>query len=149
MANDSTQKKIKPKPRVLIVDDEPTILELLHAFLGDKFSVEVAGGPVEALNILKEKKFDLIISDMKMPVMSGFQFIKEVRSNLLLKTPVVVLTGDVQGAIEANIQLKGENAQVFSKPLRKMDQFVLTLQTIVKESEIANPDTPPDQIHSA
>jgi signal transduction histidine kinase/CheY-like chemotaxis protein len=64
-----------PNGRVLIVDDEPHILESLAAFLAkQQLQVHCAGSAIAGLGLLKQEKFDLVISDLRMPEMDGLQF---------------------------------------------------------------------------
>lgn len=70
------------KEKVMIVDDEPNVLELLSAILRlNDLEVITAGNGVEALEKLKSEKPDLIILDIMMPGMSGFDVCEKIRSN--------------------------------------------------------------------
>ena len=64
------------KYKILIVDDEPDNLALLYRTLRNKYEIEKSTSPVAALDILKNGKFDLILSDHKMPEMDGVEFLK-------------------------------------------------------------------------
>jgi putative nucleotidyltransferase with HDIG domain len=67
--------------RLLFVDDEPLIRELygtLGATLGKGHEVHTAGSAVEALDLLDEKNFDVVVSDLTMPEMDGIEFLNEV-----------------------------------------------------------------------
>jgi DNA-binding response OmpR family regulator len=79
---------------ILVVDDEPEICKLLSSFLkAKKFSVNVAANGRQALEELKKNKPDLIILDVKMPEMGGFELLKRLKSNPLYSTiPVIMLT---------------------------------------------------------
>ena len=65
--------------RVLCVDDEPNILRSLHWLLGRKFEVKTAESGQDALPFLKNNDFDVIISDQRMPGMTGAEFLREAR----------------------------------------------------------------------
>lgn len=62
---------------VLIVDDEPEILELLNDVLSDRYDVRKATKAQDALTLLRERPADIIISDQKMPVMTGVEFLRK------------------------------------------------------------------------
>jgi DNA-binding response OmpR family regulator len=67
--------------RVLVVDDDPDIRELLFTALEDEgFEVVPAGNGQEALAIIKTFRPDVIILDLMMPVMDGWQFARELRA---------------------------------------------------------------------
>src|SRR2546428_13950852 len=69
------------RARILIVDDERSIRELLEIVLKkDGFNVTSVRSAVEALTILKSSEFDVIVSDIKMPDMSGIDLLREVRA---------------------------------------------------------------------
>lgn len=70
------------KLRVLFVDDEPMILEMVPRLLGhfrDNWHVETALGTADGLNRIRERAFDVVVSDLNMPGMGGMEFLKEVR----------------------------------------------------------------------
>ena len=68
--------------RILIVDDERSIRELLEIFLKKEgFEVQTAQSVTEALDLIKSTEFDLIVSDIRMPDMSGIDLLRHVRSN--------------------------------------------------------------------
>lgn len=91
------------KSRLLIVEDDSDIRELLKHFLKEFVDeiVEAQNG-TEALDHVKAKEFDTILSDIEMPQMNGLKFLAYVRS-LGQMTPFVVLTahGDHSRALEA------------------------------------------------
>lgn len=63
--------------RVLVVDDDPDLAERIRSVLVDQgYSVDLAGNGREALRILQAAPFDLVISDVMMPVMDGFDLLK-------------------------------------------------------------------------
>lgn len=80
--------------KVLIVDDDPIFLEIISTFLKEKdFDVLSATNGSEGLNLAKEHKPNIIITDINMPVMDGIQMTKEIRMDKsLLETSVIMLT---------------------------------------------------------
>jgi len=90
-------------PKVLCVDDEPLVLEGLTLHLRRAFKVFTAASGAAGLEILaQEKDFAVVVSDMRMPQMSGAQFLAKVRE-LFPNTVRVLLTGqsDLESAIAA------------------------------------------------
>ncbi len=90
------------KPRVLIIDDEEQIRNLLIDVLGSTYDCSDAGSAEEALTALSENTFDLVISDIDMGGMSGLELVPRVHS-LSPDTVVVMVSGnqDIEFAINA------------------------------------------------
>jgi putative nucleotidyltransferase with HDIG domain len=85
--------KVMFKEQILIVDDEKTILELSRRFLsGEGYSVEVASSGMEALKLMDQKPFHILLTDIRMPGMSGLELMKLVRSSHS-DIIIVVITG--------------------------------------------------------
>jgi DNA-binding response OmpR family regulator len=83
----------KAKKTVLVVDDEADIRTVLRALLvAEGFNVETATNGEEALQMLKREKFDLLILDLLMPKMDGYQVVSNLSSEIGEKMPVIMLT---------------------------------------------------------
>ncbi len=99
----SNQKK-PSSGKILIVDDEPDMLEMLDMIITDKTSHQVVttNNPLEVGEILAKGNFNLVITDLKMPVMDGMDVIAAVKS-LDADIPVVMITafGTIESAEEA------------------------------------------------
>ena len=82
-------------PALLIVDDDPVLLdalpETLHLQL-PRARIDVACSPRDALDTLKHRHYAVILSDLRMPLMGGFQFMEEVRA-MSRDTPILMMTG--------------------------------------------------------
>ncbi len=77
-----TQPEADVPARILVVDDEPQNLELIEAMLTSSgYEVLLAGGGEEALRLARERKPDLIILDLMMPGMSGFEVCARVKTD--------------------------------------------------------------------
>jgi putative nucleotidyltransferase with HDIG domain len=89
-------------PRILIVDDEREITEILADLLSEEYECLKAGSAEDALNCLRENEFQLVISDITMPGMSGLDMIPHVKQ-LSPDTVVVMISGmqTVESAIGA------------------------------------------------
>ncbi len=81
--------------KVLVVEDDLSIRWLLRTLLGTKYNVVVMSNGKDALSWLSEHSIpDLIISDIKMPVMNGFELLENLAMSSLYKNiPVIMLTG--------------------------------------------------------
>ncbi len=78
--------------RILVVEDEKKVASFIKKGLEEElFQVDTAGNGKEGLDRALHEEYDLIISDIMMPQMSGIQMIKELRSNNI-ETPILLLT---------------------------------------------------------
>jgi CheY-like chemotaxis protein len=121
--------------RVLIVEDNPHIVEM-YAYVLKKLSRVEMGGKVpldvafaadghEAFNQLKEARFDLVLTDLYMPVLDGFGLVTRMREDpTLAKLPVVVISA---GGPEAQARAAELGVDVY---LRKPVRFVEVLETV-------------------
>ena len=87
---------------ILIIDDQPEIKALLSSLFSDVYECTLASSAEEALALLSEEQFDLIISDIMMSGMSGLEMIPHV-SKIAPETVVVMVSGlqNIESAIEA------------------------------------------------
>lgn len=83
------------KPRVLCVDDEPGVLRSLCSLLRDRFDVFSASNADEGLALLRHSEFDVVISDQRMPGMTGTEFLEEVKDKSP-HTMRLLLTGNAE-----------------------------------------------------
>lgn len=106
------------KPVILCVDDDPAVLESLKIGLEDRgHQVLKAAGGAEALAILKSKKPDLMLLDLRMQPMSGFDLFQEVKKNPRFSTiPVLFLTAVNDPLAEKYGQSLGVDAYL-TKPI--------------------------------
>ena len=82
------------KHKILVVEDERSIRLLLESFLLKEYDVISKSDGVEALDWLESNLPDLIICDVQMPNMDGYQFVEKLRQRGYTKhTPVVMLSG--------------------------------------------------------
>jgi len=90
------------QPRILIVDDEPEITAILSDLFYGKYDCTTAGSAEDALTRLAGTSYELVVSDITMPGMSGLDMIPHVKSNSP-NTVVVMISGmqTVESAIEA------------------------------------------------
>lgn len=98
--------------RVLIVDDDPAVLDVAKIFLGrcGDIEVEAVGSAVEAVERLKDDRYDVIVSDYVMPEMDGISFLKWVRS-LEPEIPFILFTG--KGREEVVIEALNNGADYY------------------------------------
>ena len=126
------------KERILIVDDEASIGEFLTLVLTKEgFRVLAMTSPVEALARLEEEPFDLVISDLRMPEMSGIELVREVKQRSP-ETGAIVITAfaSLESAVEA---MRIGAADYITKPfhvdeIRTVVDKVLDSQSLRREN---------------
>lgn len=85
------------KKKVLVIDDEMTMRALLEILLGKQYEVHTVSSAIEALTWLDRNLPDLIISDVQMPDLDGFGFLKTVREKGYTRnTPIIMLSGKLE-----------------------------------------------------
>jgi DNA-binding NtrC family response regulator len=111
--------------KILIIDDEPDLLEVLASFLEPHFTtVSMATDGKSGYELHKLKRFDVIISDLRMPEMTGQQLLQKLRAEQD-ETPFIILTGFAD--LEATtLALRLGAFDFFTKPF---DQNVIVART--------------------
>lgn len=119
------------KKKILVVDDEDALRTVLSSELvGEGYEVETAADGDEAINVVQTKPFDLVLLDIKMPKVDGFEVLKFLKSKYP-NVKVIMLTGfaDLKNAIES----KKLGAEDFvSKPYDLVD-LLTTIERVVSE----------------
>ncbi len=123
------------KKLILIVDDEEHILNSLKIYLSmEGFDVATADRGAKALDLMRENKPSLVLLDVMMPEMDGFEVLEAVRKDEQLKDlPVVMLTAKTQ---DVDI-LRGYNEKVSSymtKPFN-LDELVDTINMVLNSAK--------------
>lgn len=109
---------IRHKRRILIVDDEEINRLILKEILGDLYETELAENGKKAFEMISDSPaaYSLILLDLLMPVMDGFEFLRRIRSDgMLSDIPVIVMTSEKPAEVES-INLGADD--FISKPYR-------------------------------
>lgn len=122
------------KRRVLVVDDDKAMCELLHADLSSRaFEVEFRTTADDALAILAQREFDVVLTDLQMPGLSGIELCERIVGNRP-DVPVVVMTAF--GSMEAAVSAIRAGAYDFvSKPV-ELDLLAISLERAVHHREL-------------
>ena len=99
----SKSRRPNKRERILIVDDVPTTIEVIQRNLSSEgYQILTASCAIDAINILESAPIDLVVTDLKMPKVSGLDLIRHVRENYK-GTEVMMITGyaTIEGAVEA------------------------------------------------
>src|ERR687893_3230278 len=121
---------------VLIVDDDPVLLEALPEALRlrmEGVTIETADSAAAALDRIEGGDFDAIVTDIKMPGMSGLELLAEIR-NRRPDTPTLMITGhgETDLVVEA---LRGGACDFIRKPIDR-DYFVASLRRALEMREL-------------
>jgi len=119
-------RKPPPPPRVLIVDDDPGQRSLLDSFLrGQGFEIVLADSGERALELLSAGKFDMMISDVRMPGLSGLETLRRVRQQFAA-LPVLLVTAyaDIR---EAVVAMRDGALNYLAKPI-DLDELLATVR---------------------
>ncbi len=121
------------KMRVLTVDDDPDILDVLNLTLSDHYQVFQASDGKAGLELVLQKMPDLVICDYMMPVMNGRELCKTLKKDILLRhIPVIMLTGkgEVQDRI-SGIEAGADDYMI--KPFDP-DELLVRIKSILKRT---------------
>ncbi len=113
---------------ILVVDDEPPQLELIGGFLKKQgFEVTLAESGEKALQRFRREFFDLVLTDQRMPNLSGLDLLKAVRA-VNPETPVIVVTayGSIETAVSA---IKAGATDYLTKPLN-LDELLHRIEKV-------------------
>jgi EAL domain-containing protein (putative c-di-GMP-specific phosphodiesterase class I) len=106
-------------PKILLVDDEPAILELFETVLSVDYETETAVNGAEAIEKIRSHPFDVIVSDVSMPGMDGVELLRLIREQDL-DVPVILVTGSP--SVDSAIQAVEYGALLYlTKPIRPAD----------------------------
>ncbi len=124
------------KKRVLVVDDEKDVRETLESVLAKlEFDPVVAPGGKEAMEIIKNDKVDIVLSDLYMPEMDGLELLKRVKAE---KKNMVFLMITAHPTIETAVDAIKKGAYDYlTKPFH-MDEVKMKLDRAMEKSGLTN-----------
>lgn len=132
-------KHVSQRLRILLVDDEPAVLNSLRRNLRNAYDVRTASCGADAIALLqKEGPFAVVVSDMQMPGMDGATFLSRAR-NLAPETVRLLLTG--QATLEAALRAvnEGEVYRILTKPCPQ-ELLMKTLSAAVDHHQLLTED---------
>ncbi len=146
--------KGKTRPRLLVVDDEFEISELLTEVFSDTFETEQAANGMEALEMIRQKRFDVIISDVKMPKLGGIDFYRELEKEAEGYCSRIIFTTGIASDLKTQQFLKSRGLPFLQKPF-KLKELISAVNDILNEaalketegSSIREPVDPNNNIH--
>ncbi len=122
-----------PKSNILVVEDEVKMQRILEVNLRDKYNVLLASNGQEALDIVRRKGVNIILTDMKMPEKDGLSLLHDVKA-FAPDIPVILITA--YGTIESAVKAMKEGAYDYIlKPL-KMDEIEVVIEKALAHASL-------------
>jgi len=123
------------KSNILVVDDEVKITRILKINFQDKYNIYVANNGEEALSILQHETIHLVLTDLKMPEMTGTELLKNMEK-LSFHIPVIIMTafGSIKNAVES---IKQGAYDYIVKPL-KMEELEALIAKALNYGDLLN-----------
>ena len=135
------------KKRILIVDDDEEIRELLEFDIGQSgYSVDTAKDGIEGLNKALNNTYDLILLDVMMPKMNGFDVCKNIRQ-AKLSIPVLMLTA--KGTIEDKTDGFDSGADDYIVKPFDIQEVLLRIRVLLRRNQVEETNSMSDEILSA
>ena len=138
MKHQKLQKEQERTPVVLVVDDNLQNLELLQVYLEDIDCQTIpAHDGIEALDIIRKNPPDLVLLDVMMPKMSGFEVCKKIKNDpKTADIPVIMVTAlnefrDIERGIDSGTD------DFLSKPINKLE-FLVRVKTMLKLKHLSD-----------
>lgn len=150
--DDATERRVAPRPRhrgdaptILVVEDNPDMIRFLVAIMAYDFNVLAAQNGKDGLRMALERRPDLIISDVMMPEMDGFEMVRRLRQDPHgAEIPLIFLTA--RGSSDDRIQGHSGGADTYlAKPFRSEELLaavdaLLSRQQRIRESATTHQD---------
>jgi DNA-binding NtrC family response regulator len=123
-----------PHERILVVDDEEQMRDLLVKVLERKgYQVSVCGNGVDALAFLEREPADLVVTDVRMPGLSGMEALRAIKE---LNPDIVVIIMTAFGSIDQAVQAVKEGAYDYINKPFKIDEMLLTIEKALDERRL-------------
>lgn len=122
------------KRNLLIVDDEHSMRDFLESSLNQKFNVHVAKDGFEGIEILKNVKIDIVLSDVQMPVRGGLEMLEDIKTQLDYTPVVIMMTAfaTIEGAVLAT---RNGASDYLTKPFG-LDQLNHVLNKCIEHEQL-------------
>jgi DNA-binding NtrC family response regulator len=130
--------------RILVVDDKANIRALLQDILSDAHDVSLAADGAAARGLLEGQTFELVITDVRMPGLGGFELVELIKSRWPL-TEVVMMTG--HGSIPAAVEAMRKGAYDYlQKPFDPDDVSLVAARALGRQQERAQAASAPPSL---
>ncbi len=119
--------------RILIIDDEPSIRRTLREILEyEKYQIDEAGTGMDALTVLNEQEFDVILCDIKMPEMDGIETLEGIKQ--ITESPVIMISG--HGTIETAVEAIKKGAYDYISKPPDLNRLLITIKNALDKTTL-------------
>lgn len=131
---DSAPANDQGQIRILIVEDTLDMLEFISSVFDSKYTIYKTPNGLEAIKVLSDNDIDLVISDISMPVMDGFELLQNIRRDeMLCHLPVIMLT--VENSLETRIKGLEYGADAYIEKPFSTTHLLATVSNIINRRE--------------
>lgn len=128
------------KHNILVIDDDPIVCRILEKGLMDMFNVTLSSHAVEAIKLLKENYYSLVITDFSMPDINGFELLVWLKNNMQMVKVIVLTSYDTNDLKELILSIGA--IKFFTKPadVKQVKNFIIEYLNSGFEGDIKNLD---------
>jgi DNA-binding response OmpR family regulator len=117
--------------KILIIDDEVTILKLLQHYLSDYYEVVVMPDGLQAFSWMQEGNIpDMIVADIQMPVLNGYDFLSQIKASGFFKDTPVIMLSSIDNSTEKIKCLRMGARDYVIKPFNPEELYLRIKNTI-------------------
>ncbi len=128
----------KPHPKIVIADDNPQNVELMEAYLVDvECDLRTARDGEETLQVVEEFKPDLLLLDVMMPRLSGFEVCRKIRSNPETKDLLILMVTALNEASDFERGVQAGTDDFLTKPVNKVE-LLCRIRSLLRVRHLKN-----------
>ncbi|AMV38021.1 response regulator [Planctomyces sp. SH-PL62] len=128
----------KARPKIVIADDNPQNVELLEAYLGDvDCEIRTARDGEETLQVVEEFKPDLLLLDVMMPRLSGFEVCRKLRTIPETKDLLILMVTALNEASDFERGVQAGTDDFLTKPVNKVE-LLCRIRSLLRVSHLEN-----------
>ena len=121
-------------PSILIIDDEKSIRKTLNEILSfEGYKIDEAGDGEEGLKKFKEKNYDIVLCDIKMPKLDGIEFLEKAKE-INDETPIIIISG--HGNIETAVEAVKKGAYDYISKPPDLNRMLITLRNAMEKTSL-------------
>lgn len=121
---------------VVVVDDEPSVGRIVKSMLAlERHTAEVCGSGIELMEILEQRRPDLVILDLNLPDRSGLDLLRDIRSRYGDRITVVILSGEDSDDTRLRLCLAEGAADCLVKPVR-LERLLATVRNALTARDL-------------